>query len=529
MNRKGVMNGGKVLFASIVSAITIVVSGNEIPTSFKAKQKRGEWDCDKKSGERSSVTWKAFNESSPGLRCIGTLKVRKSSEISDSRWSVGCETLDRDYADFSVFGHLVGEVGVKRARLFSGWAKTEQTKGVYDFTWLDAQIDGLLAQGVKPWLCLSYGNPVYGGDFRLGMKIKQLIGNPVAFAAWRKYVAEVVGRYGDRIDEWEIWNEPFNQGPDYAVLIVETGRLVRRLQPGAKLIVSGIKYPEDYTAVCEKLKLEGELGLIDTFIYHPYQKNPDEAEVLNVASAAAADGWCPPGRAVRELVQSYNSGFKVMQGEAGCPAQLEFEHAMHSYPWTEYSQAKWNARHAIICAAMDMRYNFFTFIDLQYPFMLQSFGMIRSNTMGEIIYRRPFFYTARNICSIFDGSIRSGGFASNVCETVVWADANECGKQRTALAARFAAADGSDIVAAWYADRIPGDSLSWDRVNLSVAGVAFSDPVFLDIVTGKVYEIPADTMSTTDVAGAVRMTRFANLPFRDSPIVIADRSQIPIR
>jgi polar amino acid transport system substrate-binding protein len=43
----------------------------------------------------------------------------------------------------------------------SGWQKTEKEKGKYDFSWLDEQVDNLLKRGLKPWLCLCYGNQIY--------------------------------------------------------------------------------------------------------------------------------------------------------------------------------------------------------------------------------------------------------------------------------------------------------------------------------------------------------------------------------
>jgi len=72
-----------------------------------------------------------------------------------------CETLDRDYAKFSVYKDYVGELGVKHARIQSGWAKCEKQKGVYEFDWLDECVYGLNQQTVKPWMCLCYGNPIY--------------------------------------------------------------------------------------------------------------------------------------------------------------------------------------------------------------------------------------------------------------------------------------------------------------------------------------------------------------------------------
>ena len=35
----------------------------------------------------------------PGLERIGTVKPRGTKEIVSSNWSLGCETVDRDYTD----------------------------------------------------------------------------------------------------------------------------------------------------------------------------------------------------------------------------------------------------------------------------------------------------------------------------------------------------------------------------------------------------------------------------------------------
>lgn len=190
--------------------------------------------------ERPCVTWKRLNALQPGLKEIGRLMTRTSAEVKSSKWSVDCETLDRDYSDWSAFKELIPLLGVKHARFFSGWAKTEQEKGKYDFAWLDQQIRECAAMGVKPWICISYGNPVWGSDFRLGMRVKQVTGNSEAFAAWIRYVKALVERYKDVVDEWEIWNEPFDQPEEYAEMFYRTAKVVREVQPGAKCFCTAI-------------------------------------------------------------------------------------------------------------------------------------------------------------------------------------------------------------------------------------------------------------------------------------------------
>jgi len=57
----------------------------------------------------------------------------------------------------------LGPLGVKKARIQGGWAKTEKVKGTFDYAWLDHVIFDMAAQGIAPWMCLCHGNRIYGG------------------------------------------------------------------------------------------------------------------------------------------------------------------------------------------------------------------------------------------------------------------------------------------------------------------------------------------------------------------------------
>ena len=168
----------------IVGALLGQAAGEIV--SFKDAAKIKSWDAwndhekPAPTKERRCVTWERLNRLEPGLKEIGRLAVRDAKDIKSSKWSVGCETMDRDYADWNAYKHLLAPLGVKHGRLFSGWAKTEQEKGRYDFSWLDPQVREMAAMDVKPWICLSYGNPVWGSDFRLGMRVKQVTDKPEA-------------------------------------------------------------------------------------------------------------------------------------------------------------------------------------------------------------------------------------------------------------------------------------------------------------------------------------------------------------
>ena len=504
----------------ILAPAPAAASGSARVVSFKDAAKLKSWDAwndHKKQAavtnilqrEKRCVTWERLNAVDPGLREIGRLQTRTSDRIASSAWSVGCETLDRDYGDWNSYKALIPMLGVKHARFFSGWAKTEQEKGVYDFTWLDPQIRECAAMGVKPWICISYGNPVWGSDFRLGMRVKQVTENPEAFAAWLRYTKALVARYKDVVDEWEVWNEPFGQAKEYAELFYATAKAVREVQPTAKCYCTAIDMnrdmsKSDYAVVLEKLKRENALDLGSRFIYHPYAANPD-------TSYEAGDGqfgW-QMALPLRRLVKSYSDSFDIMQGEAGCPGQLEFAHALSDIEWTEYSQAKWNLRRAIGDAVRSIPSNLFTMTDLQYTFMLQSFGLVRSNTLKEFVYRRPSWYAMRNVYSLFDD------------ETLPQEHLEVKAGDRTLSSNRFER-DGKPLCVFWFGEAQPSSELAFVSVDLEVpAGI--EDPVWVDLITGRVFEIPADKIVRRSDG-----TTLKGVPMWDSPVLVTTRGALAL-
>lgn len=63
------------------------------------------------------------------LPCIGTLIPRTTDEIAGSNWLLGCETLDRDYADYDQYKEYLRPLGIKYLRFQGGWVKTEKARG----------------------------------------------------------------------------------------------------------------------------------------------------------------------------------------------------------------------------------------------------------------------------------------------------------------------------------------------------------------------------------------------------------------
>ena len=162
--------------------------------------------------------------------------------------------------------------------------------------------------------------------------------------------------------------------------------------------------------------------------------------------------------------------------------------------------------------AQGIRYNVFTLIDLQYPNMLQSFGLLRTNLLKEIVYKRPSYYAVQHVVNVLDGSVSSTGFLDYTANTL------------RKISVAGIKNDQLFGVLLWYSDRIPSDDLKRDLVDITIKGITFKDPVYVEMITGKVYEIPRYHRKTVD-----NDTKFQDLPLWDSPVMIAERSQVKMK
>ena len=319
------------------------------------------------------------------LRSLGRIKARAAAEIQASNWSVGAETMDRDYTIYRNWKSYLGPLGFKKARLQAGWAKTEKEKGVYDWAWLDEIIFDMVQQNVEPWVCLSYGNPLYaeGGGTLLGAAVPR---TEEALQAWEKFVRAMVGRYKHVIDEWEVWNEPNlgknNTPASYADLLIRTAMAVRQVQPNGHILalsLAGVdtKFTD---AVLKIVAARGKLDLIDEVTYHPYSFNPDK-------SYDAVAG-------LREVIGKYSSRITIRQGENGAPSEHRNTKALSKYDWTETSQAKWALRRLLGDLGRNIPSSYFSIMDLKYPDEINRKGLLRSREDQTVERRQVRLFRA---------------------------------------------------------------------------------------------------------------------------------------
>jgi len=242
---------------------------------------------------------------------VGQVRPRHAREITGSMISVGAETMCRDYTVYRNWREYLGPLGAKHARIQAGWAKTEKKQGEYDWAWLDEIIPDMVAQGVKPWVCLCYGNPIYptGGS----ASVESPLPGGDALPAWENFVRAFVNRYGRHVDEWEVWNEPDHRRhpkpvDEFAAFYVKTAEAVRGVQPQARMFAPGFcgvgqGYMQPWL---EQIQKRGKLDLLNAITYHPYRPNPD--------------GSYREVEQFRKVVRKFSPNLTIYQGENGCPS-----------------------------------------------------------------------------------------------------------------------------------------------------------------------------------------------------------------
>jgi len=452
----------------------------------------------------AAMTGGSEDNSGDGYALLGTIRPRSAHEIRASNWSIGAETMDRDYTIYRHWRSYLGPLGFKKARLQAGWAKTERRKGVYDWAWLDEIVFDMAEQAVEPWMCLCYGNGIYsdGGGTLLGAGIPR---TEEALQAWERFVRAIVSRYGHVIDEWEIWNEP-NGGKGntrelYADFLIRTAEAVRAVQPKARILamsLAGVDWKFTDGAL-KTVASKGKLDLIDEITYHPYSFNPDKSY-----DAVAK---------LREVVARYSDRITIRQGENGAPSEYRETKALRQYDWTELSQAKWGLRRLLGDLGRDIPSSYFSIMDMKYPDEMNRKGLLKSREDQTVEYRKPAYFAMQNLAAVFDDTLaRIPRYAYRTDSTAslsVFAYEN-----------RFT---GGQVVTIWLDGETPSDGLDETGVNFTFLAGQFERPVYVDLREGKVYEIPS---SHWQRQGTVY--EFREVPCYDSPILIADRRLIPV-
>ena len=458
----------------------------------------------------------------PGLKRIGTIKPRGAREVGRSNLAIGCEMLDRDYGNFENFKAYIEPLGIKRIRLQAGWAKTEKVKGVYDFAWLDRQVDYLCARGMDVLMETSYGNPLYPGGGGASLSDRLPIGE-VGLAAWDAWITALASHYQDRVKDWSTWNEPSNgranTPAETADNNIRTAEIIKRHIPDARIagLVIGspdLRFAEPYMKI---LNEKGKTDLFEWMIYHNYSLNPDSIY--------------PRVEEFRKVIHRYAPHMKIWQGEAGATSSPHYSSKLSSAKWTsELTQCKWDARRMIGDVGHGIESLLFTFYDPAYdqperytkfidPLWIRTredrfmkrMGLIKCNEDGKVLKVKPAYYAVQNIASVFDASLESDLWFT--CDV-------QCEKEMAVYLFRKKG-ERQTVLAFWDCSTHPDNPNVTTPARVELSEVTFEHPVWVDMVTGAIYELPEDRVVTED-----GKTILKDIPVYDAPALITDRSVV---
>lgn len=461
-----------------------------------------------------------------GFRRIGTISPKSAREVGPSNWSTDAGSVDRDFTDFEKFKSYLPQLGIRRIRVQSGWAKCERTKGVLDVDWLDRIVDWCNKNGMEVLLELSYGNPIYPGGGGAGLR-DGIPNTSEGLAAWDRWVGFLAGHFKGRVREWAMWNEPDVENANAPEAIVafnvRSARILRHCIPDARIHgLSLAQNSPEYLETC--LKLFGDdVKLFDTFIYHGYLNNPDRS-YLNVERQKA-------------VVAKYAPHAVLRQGENGAPSEWLDRFALNGHPWSEVSQAKFALRRMLGDLGHDVESGLFCFVDIHYgpPTFPLRFsnrkGYLMTNTRHEVVRIRRVYYAVQNAVSLFAPSL------TRVREPQMSLT------DRTVSLYEYRTKEDIPLVTFWSHgtvafDRVntwdaaeptarilndaPTDSFETRGLTFSWAGDRpFADPVWIDVFTGAVYAFPPDRQ-VIHSEGVV----FAEVPVYDSPCVLTERAAV---
>lgn len=171
-------------------------------------------------------------------------------------------------------------LGLRRLRIDLCWDRIEPEPGRWAWEDTDRVLTEARAAGIEVLGILDY-EPQWATRYDPDGRRR-----PVDPAGFAEFAAAVAGRYASYVSAWELWNEPnlrsyWGADPDpaaYAALVAATSPVLRRLAPGAPVVVGALAPAVDAadgTAVAPTTFLEGLYTTLgpahhDAVSVHPY-------------------------------------------------------------------------------------------------------------------------------------------------------------------------------------------------------------------------------------------------------------------
>ena len=451
------------------------------------------------------------------MKKLGSLKIRASSEIKESRIGIGFECLDRDLYKPEKCYDLFAKTGAKFARCQTGWAKVERIKGVYDWAWLDDVIDNLIKRGVTPWFNVGYGNPIYMPDANNPTAVgfpPTNYGDEVV-TAWLDFCRALATHFKGSVIHFEIWNEPDDvnfwqpkvpDGAEYGRLVKITGDAIKSVIPDAKIgACSSRSKAEFLRPLFDTATPDG----LDFFCAHNYDRQLEFGEKSVNYSVT------------HELIEAH--GMKKTEfwmGECGHASWHPEGHWLYPFGGgSEHRQAVWYLRRALYDFRQNLRLTCFYIIADPWE---QAYVTATTNErkhpaygiLNGLTYTPKLAHTALSCLA----NLLGGDELPTLSDIPVTLSAPMTSDMPCPLSVSFIR-NGCEAVAYWLPYPIEKECGVTGKCSITFdQGSKIQSPVLIDTLSGEVFEVEYD-----------RATKVASgLPIGEYPFVICDSSAIEI-
>jgi polysaccharide biosynthesis protein PslG len=468
---------------------------------------------------------------------IGKIAPKTSKQIAASPLGVGFETLDRRLFDPERTYGPLGKLGVKWARIQSGWCRCETTKGKYDFAWLDKIVNRLFDIGIQPWMDLTYGNKLYMPDAPSEYAMGWAPVTETACQGWLRFVRALTEHYRGRIRHWEIWNEPNGvwspsgaSAVAYTELVKLTAPVIRANVPDAVVIggVLGDEKPKPFHLMpyFQECLKAGMANYLDRMSFHPYFFIPEDGYVLDVEK-------------VRSMLRRYKPTLDLWQGECGAPSVPSIGSGLNGMAWNESRQARWLVRRIINDLRLKIEQtSWFNVADqIDYSVSWREGAKLSENpSAAKATYKKdgtidaskgiffgllrvpgytpkPSYFAYQNLCALFDSQTATAEAAMQFAGDFKGGDP-AVSVERIEQAAFVR--NGWPLVAYWFPADVTKDmrTLSVDVALTVKNGLTLRNPVLVSPLNGEVSRLEG-----TPSGG---QWKFKALPLTDYPMLITD-------
>ena len=227
--------------------------------------------------------------------------------------------------DDATLGNELGagrELGASWVRVVVNWSAVEATPGVFDWGNTDRVVNAARAQGYSVLAVLA-GTPAWAQ----GPVPSILPGAvPVDPNSYGTFAGAAAAHLGDRVDSYEVWNEPniptFFTPVDaarYVGLLRAAYPAIHAADPGATVLSAGLATTIDVggwtvapVTYLEQMYASGAAGFMDAVAMHPYTF---PFTVENDPNGQ----WAQVDRAYATMIANGDGGKKIWITELGAP------------------------------------------------------------------------------------------------------------------------------------------------------------------------------------------------------------------